>query len=29
MRFAYAPSLWERLRGLPGTLRLLFKKGAF
>jgi succinate-semialdehyde dehydrogenase/glutarate-semialdehyde dehydrogenase len=28
MRFAYAPSLWERLLGLPGTLRLLFKRGA-
>jgi betaine-aldehyde dehydrogenase len=26
MRFAFAPSLWERLRGLPGTLRLLFSR---
>ena len=28
MRLAFAPSFWERLRGLPGTLRLLFRRGA-
>jgi hypothetical protein len=27
MRFAFAPSFWERLRGLPGTVRLLLTGG--